>query len=308
MRCYTARMSIDESMLLEAYRTTGRHLQKKLDEIKNRPCGWVKVRPSMPSFADLVFSVGNRIYAVLIVKLENASSRNGKGITVNFQVMPHELNLLLEECKHYRLEPAFFPLWVNSATPRVNVGWDVEEIIKQNRQVGTMMPMVHNGWNLIDPQSQKMLNPAEMKDIPGEVFMSEWEQQNMRVNYVVEHIEKRGLQMLSAQDIPGMMPNIWFRNEKGVPSWVAVLPDRSSKPDIDLQELRQMVKQSHAARGDKDRQPPQTLWSRLPASEEPYGEYVAYVKLKSAEHPERPILRGERISLDFDKLESLSSL
>ena len=308
MRCYTARMSIDESMLLEAYRTTGRHLQEKLDEIKDRPCGWVKVRPSMPSFADLVFSVGNRTYAVLIVKLENASSRNGKGITVNFQVMPNELNLLLEECKHYRLEPAFFPLWVNSATPRVNIGWDVEAIINQNRRANTMSPMVQNGWNLIDPQSQKMLNPAEMKDIPGEVFMSEWEQQNMRVNYVVEHIEKRGLQMLSAQDIPGMMPNIWFRNEKGVPSWVAVLPDRSSKPDIDLQELRQMVKQSHAARGDKDRQPPQTLWSRLPASEEPYGEYVAYVKLKSAEHPERPILRGERISLDFDKLESLSSL
>ena len=291
-------------MLLEAYRTAGRHLQGKLDEIKDRSCGWIKVRPSRPSFADLVFSVGNRMYAVLIVKLEKSSFRNGKGITVNFQVMPHELNLLLEECERYRLEPAFFPLWGNSATPRVNVGWDVEEIITQNRQAGTMTPMLQNGWNLIDPRSQKMLNPAEVKDIPGEVFMSEWEQ-NMRVNYVVKDIEKHGLQMLSAQDIPGVMPNIWFRNEKGVPSWVAVLPDRGSKSNADLQELRQMVQQSYAAGDDKGKQPPQTLWSRMPVSDEPYGEYVAYVKLKSADHFGRAILRGEVISLDFDGLEAL---
>ena len=301
-------MSIDESMLWDAYRTAGRHLQNKIDEIKDRPCGWVKVRPSMPSFADLIFSVGNRMYAVLLVKLENTSSRNGRGLTFNFQVMPHELNLLLEECEHYRLEPAFFPLWVNSATPRVNIGWDVEAIINQNRRADTMSPMVQNGWNLIDPRSHKMLNPTAIEDIPGKVLMSEWEQQNMRVNHIVEHLEKHHLQLLSAQDIPGMTPSIWFRNEKGVPSWIAVLPGKDEKTDIDLQKLRQMVRQSHAAGDDEDKRPPQTLWSRLPVSDEPYGEYVAYVKLRSAKHPDQSILRGEMISLDFDGLEALSPL
>lgn len=213
-------MIFDEKHYIEAFKLCGNQLQACLDELEGRRYAWHKVRPSRPSFADLIFAVGNRIYAVLLAKVENAHGQRGKRVQVKLTLGETERNLLLEESRRFNLEPVYFPLWEQSMAP------------------------LSMGWNLLSPVSGDMMDPAEIPDLPGPVPMSEWELCNFRVSVVINDLKKRNREILSYQDIPQVHPNIWFRDEQGNPSWISVTDPDSSAPLPDPVEFRRHLPDS----------------------------------------------------------------
>lgn len=213
-------MVFDEQQYIEAFKVCGNQLQQCLDTLENRHHAWHKVQPSRPSFADLIFSVGNRIYAVLLAKVENAHGQRGKQVQVQISLPEDQRTLLLEEARHFNLEPAFFPIWVHSMAP------------------------LSLGWNLLSPVSGEMINPAEVPDLPEPVPMSDWELSNLRVSVVINELRKKNVPILSYQDIPHVQPNIWFRDEDGLPGWICVVDPDAHEPLPDPDAFRRQLPDS----------------------------------------------------------------
>ncbi len=194
---------------LEAFQVCGKQLQSCLDQLGDCSYAWLKKEPRNPSFADLIFRVGNRVYAVLIVRVEHATGQRGKTTHLQISVPTPERDLFLSECERYNLTPLFFPMWMNSMAP------------------------LSMGWNLLVPESGAFLDPAVEKDLPHPVPMGAWELCNFRISIVLRHLHEQHLQILSWQDIPDIYPHILFRAADNAICWVIVIAaDASEKlPD-----------------------------------------------------------------------------
>ena len=198
-------MPSDQKLYLEAFSVCRKQLQTCLDKLGERSHAWLKAEPRHPSFADLIFRVGNRIYAVLIVRVEHAHGHRNKLTNLQISVITSERDLFLNECKRFNMQPLFFPMWMGSMTP------------------------FSMDWNLLIPESGRLSDPSAEEDSPQPVPMSEWELCNIRVSTVLEHLRKQHLQIISWQDIPDIRPNILFRAADGAVCWVIVTSAESSE-------------------------------------------------------------------------------
>lgn len=251
-------MSIPESEYLEAFQTAGLHLQTCMDESKNGSFGWIKMRPSKPAFADFVFVSGQRMYAVLLVAMSSQKKAEGEeGVAVSFEIPREQRELLLQESERYRLEPVIFPMWL-----------------------GIMKPLT-TGWNLFSLRDMSPVQPGAVAGDPP-VPMSEWELCSFCVGQVIQEIEDKGLSIFSYQDIPGVCPNLWFRDAEGNRAWVAVVPAFGTEHDHIPQEALDLRRKLPGCAG-----------------------YVARMAVTSMAHPGAPPTRGELLSLNYDGLEKL---
>ena len=210
-------MAIPEEEYSEAFMTAGKHLQARMDEAAVGGFRWIKAQPSRPAFADLVFAIGQKIYAVLLVSMTSQKQAEA-GAHASFEIPKEQHELLLSECERYRLEPVAFPLWL-----------------------GIMQPLT-TGWNLFSLKDMSPLNPAAVTADERPEPMSEWELNNFRIMQVMKDIDEHKLAPHSYQDIPGIFPNIWFDDPEGARAWVAVLSAEAGIPQA-VKDLRHKLPQ-----------------------------------------------------------------
>lgn len=249
-------MAIPESDYLEAFKTAGAHLQARMDESEAADFGWIKRRPSKPAFADLVFTSGRRMYAVLLVAM-TSQKQEGEGSRASFEIPREQRALLLQECERYQLEPVVFPQWL-----------------------GIMQPLT-TGWNLFSLSTLEPVTPGDTADTPP-APMSEWELCNFCVSQVIQELEDKALSLHSYQDIPGIYPNLWFRDAEENRAWVAVLPAFGTAQARIPQEVLDLRRKLPSCVG-----------------------YIARMAVTSSAHPGAHPQRGELLSLRYDGLEKL---
>lgn len=251
-------MAIAESDYIEAFMLAGKQLQACMDA-SDTVFRWIKMRPSKPAFADLVFACGQSMYAVLLAPMASQKkAADGSGVSVRFEIPHEEHELLLRECERYRLEPAVFPLWP-----------------------GIMQPLT-TGWNLFSLSDMRQITPGAEPDSPP-IPMSEWELCNFCVAQLLHELDEKHLRIFSFQDIPGVYPNLWFRDEDGRRAWVAVVPSFGTEhTSIPREALR--------------------LRHKLPTD---CAGYIARMAITSTAHPGAHPTRGELLSINYHGLEKL---
>ena len=74
----------DKNLYSETFSVCRKQLQACLDKLGERSHAWLKAEPRHPSFADFIFRVGNRVYAVLMARVERANQRSNR--LVNLQI------------------------------------------------------------------------------------------------------------------------------------------------------------------------------------------------------------------------------
>lgn len=136
-------------------------------------------------------------------------------LSAPFSIPAEEQALIIDECKANNLIPVIFPLYLETLRPL------------------TM------GWNLFRLPDMKSCNPLAGGIDTSEVPMSPWELSSFRVQIVMGDIEKSGRKILSYQDIPDIMPHIWFEDETGKRCWVSVV----DKAD-DSEQTRERLKRT----------------------------------------------------------------
>ena len=243
-------MSVPKEYYPEAFKMAGQHLQACMEKSGCSDFRWIKTQPTSPSFADLVFAREQRMYAVLLAAM-TSQKKAEDGSVASFEIPSDQRDILLQECERYRLEPVVFPIWL-----------------------GIMQPLV-TSWNLFSLKDMQPVFPDAdelLDDDPVE--MSEWELCNFRVQIILHELAKEGRTLLSFQDIPGIYPNIWFVDEQGRRSWLAVFAQDCD--DVSMTEILEDLKR------------------RIPAK---FGRYRACVGVLSAEHPELPPQRAEALAI-----------
>ncbi len=76
-------------------------------------------------------------------------------------------------------------------------------------------------WGLLDAESGKAINPVALVT-EEKIEMTAWELQDMAVQVVRDHLEKRGFQLMSWQGNPEVDPAVWFVVKSDRPEWVVV--------------------------------------------------------------------------------------
>lgn len=253
-------MAIPESDYPEAFKTAGAHLQACMDGSRRSGFRWLKSQPSRPGFCDLAIAIGQKIYAILLAPVTRQSKPNADAhATATFEIPAQERRLLVEESRRFGLVPVVFPLWM-----------------------GIMQPLT-KGWNLFTMPDLQPLNldvQEEAEECP--MAMSEWELCNFRVSCVMKDMVRNRLSIRAFQDHPDLLPHIWFVDEEGFRSWVAVLPPEENISSAQLQHLRQ--RHGTDARG-----------------------YLAHVAVSQAHAsaPHAPIPRGAELFVSYKGLERI---
>ena len=212
-------MAIPKEEYAEAFMTAGKHLQACMDRATASGFRWIKAQPSRPSFADLVFAVDQKVYAVILVGM-TSQKQEAAGAKASFEIPGESYKLLMAESERYRLEPVAFPLWL-----------------------GIMQPLT-SGWNLFSLKDMQAVDPDARHSSESPVPMSEWELSNFRVMQVMKDLDESKLTLHSYQDIPDIFPNIWFDDADGRRSWVAVIPAEAELP-AQVKEARRKLPQEY---------------------------------------------------------------
>lgn len=254
-------MAIPEADYAEAFMLAGKHLQACMDACAG--CGsfrWLKARPSKPAFADLVFTHGQRVYAVLLAAMTSQKKIDGAAASATFEITQEQRTLFAEECTRHRLEPVLFPLWT-----------------------GIMQPLT-TGWNLFSLRDMSPVNPTTAPAAEKPEPMSEWELSNFRVELVVQELKDNTLPLYSCHDIPGVYPNIWFRDESGQRACVAVVPAAGEGDTRLPAEVLEMLR-------------------KLPAG---LKAYIARIGITNADDPEQPPTRAKALHVHYRGMEKLA--
>lgn len=251
--------TLPEHKYLEAFVSMGQHLEQRMNEHPQAGFRWLKTKPSRPAFADIIFALGNKIFAVIAASVTMERAHFWSKPHGNISIPTEQQNLLVEECAKYGLVPAVFPLYMDGMRP------------------------LSTGWNLFALPSMTAFDPIQAAEGAAPAPMSEWELSNFRVNIVLEDLERRGLNILSYQDIPGIYPHIWFEDKEGVRSWIAVVGVDGIQDKNIPTEVRNMQE-------------------RIPAR---YIGHVARVGVCSAASMNPTPLRGEGMMVAYKGLERL---
>lgn len=253
-------MAIPEADYAEAFMMAGQHLQSCMDAAGLSRFRWLKMRPSRPAFADLIFALDQRVYAVILVAMTSQKKVAEAAASATFEIPQSQRELLMDECERYHLEPLVFPLWT-----------------------GIMQPLT-TGWNLFSLRDMEQVDPttAAPADIP--IAMSEWELSNFRVELVMQELKDNTLPIYSYQDIPGVYPNIWFRDETGQRACVAVVPASGAGDTSTPAEVVQMLR-------------------KLPPG---LNAYIARVGVSNADAPGTPPARAQGLYAAYRGMEKLN--
>ena len=77
------------------------------------------------------------------------------------------------------------------------------------------------GWGLVDAETMEPVDPVSLVT-DEKIEMTDWEIQDMAVQVVRDHLEKRDYELMSWQSNPDVDPSIWFVGESREPEWVVV--------------------------------------------------------------------------------------
>lgn len=253
-------MALPEDRYYEALCTAGKQIDAHAKELAGSQFRWLKSSPSRPAFADLIFALGSKIYAILIVECKSAENLNDSKPEVTFSIPEREQMLLIEECEANNLIPVICPLYLDA------------------------MQMLSLGWNLFSLPDMKSCDPMEGGIDTTPVPMSKWEMCSFRVQMTMSEIEKEGNKILSYQDIPGIMPNIWFEDAYHRPSWVAVI-DKADDNAATQEKLEDTAR-------------------RIPFI---YSGYVAKLAIKGQTSLSPIPMRGEMITAEYEGLEKVEN-
>ena len=173
----------------ELFYTAAIHLQEIFRTYPERTFLWIKSKMTNPSFSDLIFSYKNAIFAVLPLATDNNS--------ILYPDDDRMLKSLLRMSAENDLIPCIFPVHENA-----------------------------EGWNLFDAAAftENKLDPIDPIHIgtDDEKKMSSWEMHDFAVQTVMRELEAQGKKIESYQTIPGIDPQIFFRDDDGKLSWITV--------------------------------------------------------------------------------------
>ena len=191
---------------LEARHVAGVTLQEQFKRLGGKldsphDFRWVKTELTWPSFDNLTFAYGNRVFSVLVDAMEGGRS----GIS------QQAMDRFLAATQANQLVPCVFPV-----------------------KTETMKP-TSPGWNLFDAVELIPLDPQSF-DMTAKNVMSEWELRNFAIQIVRDSITKDGTsEVLSFTDVLGVDPQLWFQEQSGNRGWVIV----RHCPQITGEEWRQ---------------------------------------------------------------------
>ena len=179
-------------VFLEARHIAGAALQAQFEQEEGNvepqvDYRWIKAELTWPSFDHLTFGYGNQIFSVLV-----DVTHDGK-----FGLTEQQIDRCLEACSENNLIPCVFRVNPNPIRP-ASAGWNLQHLVTNN-------PVVPKEWA-----------NSEM------VEMSAWELQNFSIQIIRNHIDEIGGEVLSFCDVPGIDPQIWFRDKAGNRAWVVV--------------------------------------------------------------------------------------
>lgn len=168
----------------------------RLDMIK-----WVS---TSPNFEDFVFSYGNKVFSVIVVK---ANITNGKlGMELN-----ERADILVNVCEENNLIPCVFP------------------IMRERGKLKFLGTGYHGvAWNLINLFTGKFFDPID--EATDELIeMSDWEIQDWAIQITLDELKKRGFKVTSYVSMPAINPQIWIEDNNGKLCWVEVVGTKCSK-------------------------------------------------------------------------------
>ena len=167
---------------------------------------WIKTDLTSPDFEDFAFAYRQQIFSVIV---EQANvEKDGKFAFGN----PGRVAMLRQICYENNLIPCIYPI-----------------IKKDGANVFLGI------WNLVHAETREFVDPTSLSsDEPVEV--SGWEFRNWAIQIVINYIKEQGFQLLSYCDMPGIDPQIWFKNAEGNNCWIEVLPiTPGNKPTFSLE-------------------------------------------------------------------------
>lgn len=155
---------------------------------------WIKTDLTSPSFEDFTFAYRQQVFSVIVEQANR--DEGGQFVFGN----PERVARLLQICYDNNLIPCIYPI-IKKDGANVFLG----------------------NWNLIHAETGKFADPISLSsDEPAEV--SDWEFGNWAIQIVINYIKEQGFQLLSYCDMPGVDPQIWFKNAEGKNCWIEVLP------------------------------------------------------------------------------------
>ena len=171
---------------------------------------WIRVEPMSPKFDDMSFAYKNKIFSVLI----DIKDSNYESLT------QRERDRFLKECNANNLIPCVFPININDDLSLI----DVEK------------------WNLYDIRTNELVNPLTIAT-DEKIIMSTYELNNMAIEIVKNYVRDRKMHIESYNDIIGVIPQVWFKDENNETSWIYVVYSTSNSFNNDYSDsLDKLVK------------------------------------------------------------------
>ncbi len=181
---------------------------------------WLKPELTCPAFEHFTFAYKNQVFPVFVELIINGKS----------QMTQKESDRLLDAAKEFNLVPCLYKVEVipeyqctskgNKIAGLFGWGWYVNKTPDLQKPPKKMTPLP-KGWNLFDLRTGEPVNPEKLgTDTP--IKMSAWELSNFSCQIVRNHISEIGGTVLSFCDLPGVNPQIWFKDKDGRRGWIVV--------------------------------------------------------------------------------------
>ena len=186
----------------KCWQAAGIHLQ---DQAGGKIDSWLKANLEPPFLEHLSFRLGNQLFFIRVEDADEGVAAPGN---------PDALFMIAAECQGHAC---------------------VMPMQKHGDEWRPLLP----GWGLLDPETQQMVNPAEL--ITGEkIVMTDWELHDFAVQVVRQQLEGQGKKILTWQSNPSVDPSVWFEGEQG-PEWVVVrevrYPESEATPPDNMQDI-----------------------------------------------------------------------
>lgn len=147
------------------------------------------VSHTRPFFQHMCFRYRNQIISVLLEPVDTANNKSF--------LSKDDIRNQISEAEKSNLIPTLFPFDIKSRRP------------------------IYNGWHLVDSRTRESI---ELDDIASDekVKMSDWERENIAIELVLKKLKEIGMTILSFCDIPGIYPQIWFKEKDSRPMSMTV--------------------------------------------------------------------------------------
>ncbi len=197
---------------VEAFKVAGMHIQSMA-----KRCGvqitWLRAVPYGPSIEHLSFFCKNQVY--FVQALDNSGEK-------------------------------IFPGGSEQGMRRIAKAWGGVACWMPLRRAAKKglppwQPVIPN-WGLISVDDEELVDPVEM-GLAEPPVATDWELHDFAVQFVREKLQEGGVDVLSWNSDPDVMPSIWISGNDG-PEWVVVGECREPETDVKKPEgLREQLRQ-----------------------------------------------------------------